>query len=69
MKSAFFYDQYIYNTQVVDILVIFSSRYRMTKRAASDILNDLNPIKSAKRYDDTWSHFIAYVESSERPSE
>ena len=33
------------------------------KRSAKDILEKLNPIKSSKRYEDSWSKFIEYTGS------
>lgn len=40
------------------------------KRSAEEIMNDINPMNSVKRYDNSWSLFVSYVNLGDRrPSE
>lgn len=42
------------------------------KRSADEILNDAMPIKSTKRYEDTWKDFCKYIDTGQQnwePSE
>lgn len=41
----------------------------MAKRSASTIMEELNPVKSAKRYETTWLQFAEFCGSNERPLE
>ena len=41
------------------------------KRAADEIMDNINPIKSKKRYDDEWSQLITFfnLSNTDRPTE
>ena len=43
----------------------------MTKRSAEEILRGINPVKSAKRYEETWKSFSEYakIQDSKIPEE